>query len=1047
MNAPQTEPSPSGLLATAIHRPVSVIVGALLVIMFGALSVYDLPIQLVPDITEPQLTIRTRWPGASPTEIESEILEPQEDAIKDVVGLKRLIGEANDGEGSLTLEFAVGTDIDEALVRVSNGLSEVPGYPDSVQEPALETASVSGPPLAVISIRDPKGRDVDGYLTWVENRVIPELQRIPGVGGIRKRGGRDTIYEIRFDPTELAGRGIPVNQFIARIRSELRDVSGGDVTVGPREMRVRTMAVDADPERLEQIVVGADEQGNPVRVRDVGSAVLTLRERDEIALADDRPSIVLLLAAEAGSNVLTVTREVRAAVEDLNQTVFATEGLEIAVLSDQIEYIESSLDLVRQNLLMGAALAVLVLWLFLRSVGAAAIVSVAIPVCAFGTLLGLTLFGRSVNVISLAGVTFAIGMVLDNSIVSLEAIDAWRRRVPSSSRAALMGVREVWGALLASTVTTVAVFIPVLGWKGQVGQLLSDVAVAISFAVITSLAVSVLVIPALAARLPAHKDAGETEVHGRLARALGRLAHRRAQSTSRSLGVVVLAVVASLGSVYVLLPPLEYLPSGNRNLLFGILTPPPGTDIREVEAVGRVIQSGVVAHIGQEVDGVPALHRSFFVGGAEQIFAGVVAEDREQIHALQPWVRGLHASIPGYLSFTAQPSIFGRIAGGRSIEVDLNGRSTTELVEVGQRFVGEIREVLPGSQVRPQPNLDLGTPELRVQPRREEAAAMEVTTDALGQTVDAMIDGTIIGELGPRGSPQVDVVVHAQYRDGTWVEDAEQLRAVPVVTPTGDRVPLGVLAELEQELGPTRIRRTERRRGLTLVVAPRDDIPLEEGIERVRNIVAKLRDDGVMSADMTATITGTAGELERAKTDFARVLLIAVVISYLLMSALFEDFIDPIVVLVSVPLAAAGGTAALRWVDASSLGPQPFDLMTALGYLILIGIVVNNAILVVDGARFRLREGVSLGEALDHAVASRVRPILMTTATSLVGLLPMLMVSGAGSELYRGIGAVVLGGLALSTVLTLFVVPAFFGLMWSFRARVARLLWPPEPSA
>ncbi len=298
------------------------------------------------------------------------------------------------------------------------------------------------------------------------------------------------------------------------------------------------------------------------------------------------------------------------------------------------------------------------------------------------------------------------------------------------------------------------------------------------------------------------------------------------------------------------------------------------------------------------------------------------------------------------------------------------------------------------------------------------------------------------------GEPRLDVILRAVREGGERIDDPEAIRSAPVAAPDGSVVPFGVLAELREELGPTTIQRIERRRAITLTVSPPDEIPLETALERIEDdIIAPLRAEGAIPSDVTVTYTGTAGDLEVAKGQFANVLLLALIISYLLMAALFEDFFAPVVVLVTLPLAAAGGVGALRLVDVA-LTPQPLDLMTALGFLILIGVVVNNAILVVDGAIARLREGDDLDQAIRAAVEGRVRPILMTTTTSLAGLMPMVLLPGSGSELYRGVGAVVLGGLTLSTVLTIFVVPSFFSLVWRVRRAVFGRVGPvPEPSA
>ncbi|MBX3247088.1 MAG: efflux RND transporter permease subunit [Myxococcales bacterium] len=1024
---------PRGLLATVIGRPVTVTVGAILVVLFGALSIAGLPIQLTPDVSVPTLNVRTVWPGGSPNEIETEILERQEDALKSLPGLERMSSQAQPGQGSLTLEMQVGTDLDEALVRASNRLLQVGDYPDAVREPTIQTADSSGPPVVVLAIRSLRGAAVAPYRTWVDDTIVPEIQRIRGVGDIRLIGGRDTIFQIDFDPTELAARGLRLPEVAARIRDELRDVSGGDVTLGRRRLLVRTMAVGTTAEALEEILLAAGPDGTPIRVADVGRASVGLREAQGVAYAGDKPSLIMLIDRETGSNVLELTEDIRARVVELDEERFRPEGLRFEVIADQVDYIRGSLATVRNNLLAGGLLAILALIAFLRALGPSLLVSLTIPVCAFATVLGMSLFGRSVNVVSLAGITFAVGMVLDNAIVALESIDVWRSRVGDAARAAYEGIREVWGALLASTATTAAVFVPVIAWEGEVGQLLRDVAVAISFAIGSSLLVSVFVIPSLAAKLPPKREAREgafARLVGAITRGIGAMVARLVRSRLAGGAVVAVAVAATVSFAFVMLPPLEYLPAGNRNLVFGTLVPPPGTSVEELDRVARQVQGELGARIGREVDGVPAIGRSFFVGGPDRLFGGATAEDPRRLGELTAWLRGVQASIPGFYSFTAQASLFGRRGGGgRSIELDLTGADLQELVRVAGRVMSDVRAALPGAQVRPDPSLDAGALELRAYPRRAEAAPLRPSTQDLGLTLDALVDGAILGRLGRDGEGQIDVVLRGERRSGLSLEDPAALAAAPVVASTGEVVPFGVLAELREELGPTVIKRIERRRAITLQIGPPDDVPLETALAKVREIVAERRADGTIPRVISAGISGTAGDLEIAKVRFAEVLLLALLISYLLMSALFENFLAPLVILVTLPLAAAGGVGGLRLIDAF-IAPQALDLMTALGFLILIGVVVNNAILVVDGSIARLRGGEGLAASVRGAVESRVRPILMTTVTSVAGLTPMVLVPGEGSELYRGVGAIVLGGLTLATVLTLFVVPAFFALVW-----------------
>ncbi|EDM76308.1 acriflavin resistance protein D [Plesiocystis pacifica SIR-1] len=1059
---------PSGLLATLIHRPVTVTVGLVLLILAGLLSVAGLPIQLTPDITVPTVTVNTRWPGSSPAEVEAELLEEQEEALKSVVGLVRMESTARPDQAEITLEFEVGTELELALVRVSNALTEVPAYPDAADQPVVTTSSSTGPPLSIIAIRSPEGEPVAAYRTWVEDEILPQIERIPGVASIRHIGGRDTEVHVDFDVAALAARRISVAEVAARVRAELTDVSAGDLSVGKRRLLVRTPLSPDRAEDLEAVVIGAGEAGQPILLGDVAEVEVGLRKPFGVAMTNERPAMVLLLFREAGTNVLEVSSEIRAVVEALDRDTLAPEGLSIEVLSDQTGYIEGALALVRQNLIVGGVLAIVVLWLFLRSVGAAGLIGLSIPVCVFGTALGMAVLGRTVNVVSLAGTAFAVGMVVDNSIVVLESIDTWRGRVDTMAEAAWRGVGEVWGALLASTATTAAVFIPVILWQDEVGELLRDVAAAISVAVVVSLLVSVLALPSLAARLLSVREAAEDEARAqgraplgpRLRAAVGAQVGWLSARWTRALATLLVAMVGSAALGAWLLPPMEYLPTGNRNLVFGIITPPPGYSIDELEAIGEAFQARVAQHAGVERDGVPAISRSFFVGDPNRVFCGAAAVDDARAGELAAFYRQRQAEVPGVYAFASQASLFAnRLGGGRAVEVDLSGSDLRALVGAGGALLGSIREAIPGAQVRPIPSLELGAPELHVIPRRGEVAGLGVRGSELGATVDALVDGQIIGEWGREGEPKVDVVLRGRLPDdqGTLRSSgsqagadastrlsAAQLAAAPVTTPSGEVVPLGSLATIEERLGPTQIRRIERSRSITLQVTPPETVALETAMATIREQVDAMQASEVIPAGVDVQLSGTAGKLEQAQGRFAQVLLLAVVISYLLLAALFEDFIAPFAVLVSVPLAGAGGVLGLlavdRWLGLSG-GDQPFDLMTALGFLILIGVVVNNAILVVDGAQARRRADPELGisEAAAQAVEARVRPIFMSALTSLAGLVPMVVASGSGSELYRGVGAVVLGGLALSTVLTLYVVPCAYTLLAQLSRRVTAL--------
>lgn len=1020
------------MIRLAINRPVGVVVGILLVLLFGVLSISRLPIQLTPDVSIPTITVSTAWPGAAPAEVERELLLEQEEVLKSIPGLDRMVGEATDSTATLTLEFDVGTPMEEALVRVSNRLAQISDRPDAAREPVLATADTAGPPLAVLTITG-KGdtRNPIAARTWVEEEIIPRFERIPGIANVRMFGGRDTEVQVRFSPAELAARGITVGELVVAVRSGLSDISGGDVELGKRRFVVRTEVAPEQVERLEDIVVRALPDGTSVRVGDVGSAEIGLRQPSRYVINDGKPSLALLFDRETGANVLEVTEALIAEADAIDAERMASRDLQLRVVSDQRAYIRGALELVRSNLLVGGALAVGVLLLFLRSLSASAIIATAIPTCVVGTMLGMQLLGRSINVVSLAGMAFAVGMVVDNAIVVLENIDTWRRKGLAPKDAALEGAQEVWGALVASTATTAAVFLPIVAWQDEVGELLRDVAVAITVAVCLSLVVSVLVIPSASARLLKGEARSAGAVGAKAAAVRDRLVLgvRRVIAVPRRAALVVVVALGLTGVVgATLVPPMEYLPTGNRNFMFAVVVPPTGYGVEEMYDIGKQVQAELRDHSAERGADAkkPVVWRSFFAAFAGQAFMGAGAEDPAEIGAVVGLVNGLLNKVPGVMGFGAQASLFGRsLSSSRGVEVELAGADTPTLVAAGKVLMGQIKAAIPEARVRPSPALDLGGPELRVLPRTQVAAKLGLNAAQIGEAVDSFVDGRIVGELAPAGLPRLDVVVVADPPAAT----PSDLLSTPLATPAGPAVPLEAVAEAVETLSPTTIRRIERRRAITLEVTPPDALAIEEALRIIREEVLA---ETTLPDTVQIGLSGAGGKLEEAQARMVEVLGLATLISFLLLAALFEDFLGPLVILVTVPLAGAGGVLGLRLVDAL-LGPQPLDMMSALGFVILIGVVVNNAILIVDGALARLRQGVPLVDATTEAVENRVRPIFMASLTSLAGLLPLVVFPGSGSELYRGVGAIVLGGLALSTALTLVVVPALFTLVWRLR--------------
>ena len=1036
------------IIKNAIRYPVTTSVGVILLVLFGGLSLFRIPIQLTPDVDEPNITVSTVWPGASPAEVEREIVDEQEEQLKSLEGLLKLESTSSDSQGSITLTFPVGTDIDAALLRVSNRLQQVRSYPDDAEKPVISSVGFAEGAIAWFALTptedNPFEGDISTLFNFVDNEIKPALERVPGIGQTNIFGGRERELQVVVQPSELAARRITFNQLGEALERENRNFSGGDFDEGKRRYIVRTVGEYASPEDIEEIVI-AVRDGVPVYLRDVGRAELGYRKPQAKVFGFGERVIAVNTIRETGSNILEVMAALKSTVAELNRDMLEPRGLQMQQIYDETEYVESAIGLVQQSLVVGGLLAIVILLLYLRSFSTTLVIGIAIPISMIGTFLLMYAFGRTLNVISLAGMAFAVGMVVDNSIVVLENIYRHRQMGKALRVAAFEGASEVWGAVLASTLTTIAVFVPVIFIQEEVGQLFGDIAIAISCAVALSLIVSMTVIPTLSARIlktadsDADPDTGRRGLLGTISLVAASIAAWVTStvgwinaSTTRRIAVVAVFTGVSLGGTWLLTPKTEYLPVGNNNFLFGVMLPPPGYNLDEVAAL-RALYEEELRPLWESEPGTPealaqpagGLRGFFFVTLRNQAFMGVRARDGLRVRELIPLMMRLNAKLPGAFVVVNQRSIFQRgFDEGRNIDIDLTGPDLNELMAIGREAFGNTMRLLPGSQGRPIPGLDLDNPEVQVVTHRRRAAEVGLSNRELGFAVSALVDGAKVSDYQLDGE-EIDLRVIAEGIDD---RRTHRIEALPIATPTGELVTLGSVADIVELNGPVQINHKERVRSVTLRITPSEEVPLEAAMETIEDdVLAPLRREGRLGGLYGASLSGTADKLSQTATTLKWNFLLAIVITYLLMAALFENFLYPLVIMVSVPLAAFGGILGLSVVNLFTL--QALDVLTMLGFIILIGTVVNNAILIVHQSLNHMREDdMGPESAIQEAVRNRIRPIFMSVSTSVFGMMPLVLFPGAGSELYRGLGSVVVGGLVLSTVFTLFLVPALFSL-------------------
>ncbi|HWP91540.1 MAG TPA: efflux RND transporter permease subunit [Thermodesulfobacteriota bacterium] len=1040
------------LVDTSIKKPVSVAVGVIFVVMFGVISLYKIPVQLTPDVEKPTITVDTTWEGGSPQEVETEVVRKQEDELKTVEGLVQMTSESQDGRGTIVLEFLVGTDLDAALVNVSNKLNQVREYPAEADRPVISSTDVRGSAMAWFILKPLPSNNVDinHFHDFAEDYIKPRFERVPGVGSSNVFGGREREMQVIVDPDALAARNITMLEMARAIDQENDNYSGGDFDEGKRRYVVRTIGEYKSPEDIEDVVI-TRKNGAPVYIRDVARVRLGYKDEEYAVRQNGEPAIAINAIKESGANSIEVMAGLKEAMDELNRGILKDRGITLYNVYNETGYIISAIDLVKHNLVIGGCLAIAVLLLFLRSGSSTLIIATAIPISVIGTFVMMALLGRTINVISLAGMSFAVGMVVDNSIVVLENIYRHMQMGKSRLRAAYDGTVEVWGAVLASTLTTAAVFLPVIFIEEQAGQLFRDIAIAISVSVILSLIVSITVIPAISAKILKIARGKEGKSLSNLwgyvdfaqvfADRVTNLVRRIMADPKLRMGVVCGFTFGAFLLSWVMMPKTEYLPEGNRNLIFGILLPPPGYNIQEFTDIGEQIEKDLRPYWEAKAGSpeaakldAPPIENFFYVARGRQVFMGAVAQEPDKVRELIPLMQRTLSKIPGMIAVVTQSSLFQRGLGeGRSINIQITGPELEKLVDIGQKAFFGVMQKIPGSQARPIPSLDLGSPEVQVVTDRVRASDVGLTNEELGFTVNALVDGAQVSDYLVEGD-EIDLVLRGEDIYSSRTQDIEDLM---INTPSGEMVTVGSVADVVVTTGPEQINHYERQRTIAIQVIPPDEMPLESAIETIeREIITPLRQAGELGGSYNVILTGTADDLTVTRQALQWNFLLAAAICFLLMSSLFESFLYPFVIMFSVPLAALGGFLGLAILNLFIY--QALDVLTMLGFVILIGVVVNNAILIVHQALNNIREeGMELKDAVAESVKTRVRPIFMTTTTSVFGMLPLVLFPGSGSELYRGLGSVVVGGLVVSTLFTLFLVPAVFGIVWDAKENAA----------
>jgi multidrug efflux pump subunit AcrB len=1002
------------LIRVSADNPAALLAAAVLLFVLGVIGIASLPIQMLPNLEYPEININTSWRNAAPQEVEASIVEPQEAALRQVPGVVEMSSDVRSGNGNVHLRFDIGTDLQQAMLDVLNALNQADPPPLDAEEPEIQVGGWDFPvaTLLVHPLEPVPGLDVTDFQRLIDTEVEPRILQIEGVQRVNLESERDKLVLIEFDPYRTAAMGVQVSDIANTVRRAV-DATGGLASVGRRQYTVRFLG-GFDVDDLGELIVA--RRGNEaVRLGEVARIATELYPRSSFTYRTGYPAYYIRVQGKYGANTVSILDDINEAIAELNAGPLAEADLRAVLSFDASVHIRRALALVNGNLILGVILALGVLWCFLHGWKATAMIALTIPFSLLSSLLVLNLFGRSLNVVSLAGLAFAVGLVLDAAIIVQENIVRLRQEGLPAEQAVREGPSQVVGALFASTVTSIAIFLPILFMKGLEGQLFADLALTLSVAVATSMIAAITVLP-----VASNYFEKEQVIVDRLGNFWDKVTATIVEATGtrerRIAWVVSLLAVPAL-LTWLLAPKLDFLPQADSDGVEVYFSMPEGIPLRTVEdeLVAEVIDRFQPYVDGEASPGIRGYNIASWGSNATGAYI-YPSDPREAPELIEKLRDEILVGLPGAKPFVSRASLLNiGISGGRNIDIDLQGPELRPLMDAARVGQQAINTRLGDWSVRAMPGTSLSKPELQLIPDDLRITQAGLDRGSVADAVRSFTGGLSAGRYFD-GNEGIDVLVWS----GEWTTP-EDLAGLPIFTPRSGIQVIGELATIQRTVGPTQLRRVNGQRTVTLQVLPPPNMAMEDALTTIRTEVGA-EIEAALPEDAEIYYRGTADQLAGTVKDMGRNFVLAVLILALIMAAMFRSVRDSVIVLLVMPLAVVGGVIALRILNLFT--SQALELLTMIGFIILLGLVVNNAILLVHQTRAAERDGADRATAVAQAIRIRARPIFMSTLTSICGMLPLMLIPGVGSEIYRGLATVIVGGMSVSAVFTLLLLPS-----------------------
>jgi HAE1 family hydrophobic/amphiphilic exporter-1 len=1053
------------LIDLAVRRRVTVVMCTVAIAIFGLVSLSRLKLNLLPDLSYPTLTVRTELPGAAPLEVENLITRPVEEAVGIIRNVRQVRSVSRSGQSDVILEFVWGTDMDLVGIDVREKL-DLLQLPLEAKRPLLLRFDPSSEPVMRLAFLDEGERareeTVDrlkALRRFAEDRLKPDLESVEGSAAVKVSGGYEDEVQVLVDQQRLAQLGLSIDTVTRRIRAENVNLSGGRLEQGMQRFLVRTLNEFETIEQMANAII-ATQDGQPVYLRDVATVTRGYKDREAITRVNGREAIELAVYKEGDANTVQLAAGVKAKLKALEKQL--PEGTKIREVYDQSTFIAEAIGEVKSAALIGGLLAILVLYAFLRDVRATLITGIAIPVSVLGTFVLMYAFDLTLNIMSLGGIALAVGMLVDNAVVVLESIVRKREHGMDRPAAAVLGTKEVSTAVTAATLTSVAVFFPMVFITGVAGQLFKDQSLTVTFALAFSLVVALTLVPMLAAGRTVAPAADSEGVPGK-ARELGRVA-RGLRGVGDALGLVFAWIGRGLGlllspivrvtqamnnwaetrypgaigwalshpgkvigsaaalfffTIAVIAPRLgtELIPQMSQGEFNVDLRLPPGSPLEQTDRavtsaqqasakLGNVALAYSVAGTGNRLDANPVDSGENTGRLSITLQKGSGRDEEEQaMAALRKDLDG----IPGVQYQFSRPSLF---ALSTPLEVVISGydldrlRAGAEQVRLRMQADPRFADV--------KSTIEAGNPEIQIVFDQERASQLGLVVRDIADRVVNSVRGEVATRYTMRDK-KIDVLVRSVDTRASSIEEVRNL----IVNPGSDYpVPLSAVADVQLAVGPAEIRRSGQER-VAVVSANLASGDLGSAVEALKQIVAEIE----VPVGTTAFLSGQSEEMRDSFRSMQFVLLLAIFLVYLVMASQFESLVHPFVILLTIPLAITGAVWAL-WLTGTTV-----NVVAYIGLIMLAGIVVNQSIVLIDAVNQARERGLDKHEAIVEAGRLRLRPILITKLTTILGLLPMALGLGEGAEVRAPMAITVIGGVLLTTFLTLLVIPVVYSVM------------------